>query len=325
MTEETGHTAYSRVPALVRELFDEIRGAHHKSLEHAIIDVLFAAGEIRERGEKVAMKVTLAPPVVTAREDVHAWVLIAPKWFDMNDPRQKDSARGDANRLMCARAFDSLLCGLTWDDEHERLKKQPGCVMHKAILMRYGPLPGSIEKEIADVVLDRYAASLRPWEPLPNEPAPMEGADEPATTVTIEAQGKVVTLGQPLPLDADRETISGGEIDYDTTEAPPEAAGEPQGAPEEEGGPDPFKEAADAQEAAQPPREVPGSVVEQAIFKLTGTMTPAEDVFAVLGRNLRGQAAIDALQGEIVNCQGCGIWLDPDALDAEGRCEKCAP
>ena len=259
------------------------------------------------------MKVTLAPPVVTAREDVHVWVLVNPRWFDMNDPRQKDALKGDANRLMCARAFDSLLCGLTWDDEHERLKKQPGCVMHKAILMRYGPLPGSMEEEIAEVLKYRTAEDIGPWVPFsfhgdPNAPlAPDEPEDEPATNVTIEAHGKVVTLGKPTP------------------EAPPEATGEPQPPFPGDGGPDPFKEAADAPAASQPPRQLPGSVVEQAIFKLTGTMTPAEDVFAVLGKSLKGQAAIDALGGEIVNCQGCGIWLDPDALDAEGRCEKCAP
>lgn len=170
MAEETRYKAYSHVPEEVRAIFDAVRDEHHSVLDGAQIDVVFAAGRIKVRGEEVAAKVTLAPPVVTAQEDIHAWVLVNPKWFEGNDPRQTSIDQDQkARRLVMERVFDECLCGLSWDDEGEKLRKVPGVTIYKAIIARYGPLPGSMEAEVAEVVAKREEAGLGPWQALPGK------------------------------------------------------------------------------------------------------------------------------------------------------------
>ena len=197
-------TAYSRVPQQVRDIFDAVREKHHPSLSLAIIDVLFAPGVLKLGGEDVAARAKIAPPEATAREDIHAWVLVNPDWFAANDPRQAtiDDVECKVRTLVMMRVFDKVLCGLAWDGEKSKLKRQPGVIVHKAIWMRYGPLPGTMEDELAGVALARAEQGLGPWEPLSERPEAvpdlkLEGDD------STEAQETAPTSSESAPEEDD--------------------------------------------------------------------------------------------------------------------------
>lgn len=153
--------AFKPVPPAAQAIFDEVRAAYHPNLASANILVLFAGGD----GPAVAVK--LAPDVVIARDNVHAWLLVSPDWYSMHNPEQlsmeEDAAR---RRLVVARAFDEALCGLELTDKG-KLVRVPGVVIYPAVLRRYGLHPDTMEAEVAEIIEARRKAKLGAWEPLP--------------------------------------------------------------------------------------------------------------------------------------------------------------
>lgn len=168
---ESRWTQYQDAPEVLQDIAQEVRDKHHKSLKQATIRIVMVPKAPKAAGEEVVMRMKVHDGLVVAKEGVHGTIIVSGPWYDRNDPRQMnlgDEGR-DVNRRMVARALDEMFCSVAWDAEAGRLKKQPAVAVYKAVMLRWGPMPGTIEAEVAQVLAAREAAGTKFLAPLNGE------------------------------------------------------------------------------------------------------------------------------------------------------------
>jgi len=146
-----------------------LRDQHHHVLKQAEIQIVMLTKSPKVGGAEVTAKVRVHDPLMIQETGLHATILFSGEWFDDNDPRQANIIASDrpgdnVNRRMCARVLDECLCSLYWDGE--RLRKQPPVQVYKGVLMRWGPMPGTMEAEVAEVLVEREAQGVGFLSPL---------------------------------------------------------------------------------------------------------------------------------------------------------------
>ncbi len=163
---ESRWAPYQDAPAELVEIADGLRAEHHKTLDQAKIRVVMHPKAPKSGGEEVAMRMKVHDALAVAKEGVHATIIVSGPWYDRNDPRQLNlgEEKRDVNRRMVSRALDEMLCSVRWEDG--RLHKQAPMSVYKAVMRRWGPLPGTMEDEVAAVLVVRDAAGTKFLEPL---------------------------------------------------------------------------------------------------------------------------------------------------------------
>jgi len=160
---ESRWSQYQDAPEVLQDIAQEVRDEHHASLKQATIRIVMVPKAPKSAGEEVLMRMKVHDALTVAKEGIHGTVIVSGPWYDRNDPRQMNlgDERRDLNRRMVARALDEMFCSVAWDTEAGRLKKQPPLAVYKAVMLRWGPLPGSMEEEVAQVLVAREAAGTK--------------------------------------------------------------------------------------------------------------------------------------------------------------------
>lgn len=155
-------------PQVLQDLAEHVREEHHSTLAPANIPVVMTNRKLTVGGEEVAAKLRLADTPTRLKEGVHGWLVVNADWYDENDPRQRDMGNGDGdvNRRICMRVLDECYCSVLWEADEERLKRQPPVMVYKAVMQRWGPVPHTMEAEVAEVMGKRVAGGVPFLRPL---------------------------------------------------------------------------------------------------------------------------------------------------------------
>jgi hypothetical protein len=71
--------------------------------------------------------------------------------------------------------------------------------------------------------------------------------------------------------------------------------------------------------------EIPDEVIASIALELLLTDEKAAPRFAAARYPVRDEAeAASLLEEHAIPCAVCGVWMYPESLDLEGRCEQCA-